>query len=565
MSGLFSLLGMGARSLQANQLAQATVGNNAANAATPGYSRRRVLLTEAPTVRLSEGVFGTGVSVEDVVRLRSGLIDTQRRLSSGEMNYSKAQAGVLDQAQALFGPADESGLATSLNNLFAAFGDLAAHPEDAAVRQTVLARGQSFADAMHGARQSLDQLESDAFSGIQTRISEVNATTARLAVLNQDLSRNPADPDIADQRDRLVDRLAELIGVRATTRPDGSLQVALDGTGILLVDGARAATLTVTGAPTTGTATLTVDGVTLSATRGEVGGLLAARNSSVDGLPSVIANLDSLASGVITAVNRVHASGAGINLMQSVTGSVTVSNPAIPLNSGALGLVPTPVNGSLTLGVFDAAGNFVSSGTVAVNPGVMSLNALAAAISGLPNLTATVTAGQLVVSATNPANRVGFGPDTSDTLAALGVNGFFTGTSAGSIGVSTNLTADPLRIAAAQADFTTGVISPGDARNAQALQALGSSRFLSANTAAPDEFLGTMGAALGGTTQAAQARADVQGALFAAADTQQQSESGVNTDEELADMVRYQHAYEASAHYIRTVDEMIQALLGMMR
>ena len=41
MSGLFGLLSLGARSLSAAQFGQATAGNNAANAATKGYSRRR--------------------------------------------------------------------------------------------------------------------------------------------------------------------------------------------------------------------------------------------------------------------------------------------------------------------------------------------------------------------------------------------------------------------------------------------------------------------------------------------------------------------------------------------
>lgn len=562
MAGLFQMLGTGARSLSAAQLAQATTGNNAANQATPGYSRRRANLVEAPTLRLTGGIFGTGVRVDDVVRLRDGLVDAQWRADSQELEYSKAQAHILEQIEALFGPADEAALATTLTGLFAAFGDVATRPEDLAPRTALLARGQAFADAVRQTQDRLVRLQADAHLALADRVTEVNDVARRLADVNSRRIAGLDDPALADEQDRLVDRLAALIGVRATTRADGTVQVVVEGTGIQLVDGARAATVALGGVPASGVATLTVGGVALAQTRGEIGGLLAMRNSTTDGIPAALADVNALASGVITAVNRVHASGAGRTLAQSVTGSVTVADPTAMLN--AAGLTPTPVNGTLSIGVFDAAGTFVSTGNVAVDPATMSLNSLAAAIDALPDVTATVSAGRLVVSATNPAHRIAFGADTSDSLVALGVNGFFTGTDGATIGVSSALVADPYLVAAAQADLVTGIVSPGDGRNARAMQALGDAAFLNGNTETPAEFLGSIGAAVGATARSAAGRVDTQTALLAFAEQQRQSASGVNLDEELADMVRYQHAYEASARYIRTVDEMIATLLGMI-
>ncbi|MBI4247264.1 MAG: flagellar hook-associated protein FlgK [Candidatus Rokubacteria bacterium] len=562
MAGLFGLLGIGARSLAAAQLAQATVGNNAANAATPGFSRRRVSLVEAPALRMPNGIFGTGVLADEVTRLRNLLIDAQWRADSQTLAYSRAQSGILAQVESLFGAADQAGLALALNGLFAAFGDVAARPEDFGARQALLGQGQIFANAMTQTQDRLVQLKADAFTAIEARVSEVNDLATQLAALNQQLAASTDDPALADSQDRLVDRLAELIGVRATRRADGSVQVVLEGTGIQLVDGARTATVAVTGAATTGTVSLTVSGITLTTANGEIGGLLAMRNSSTDGLPKVLADLDALAAGVIEAVNRVHASGAGRTLAQSVTGSVTVTDPTAMLN--AAGLWVTPQAGSLTLGVFDATGTMVSTSTLAIDPTTTSLNALATALDALPDISASVAGGQLTISATNPANKLAFGTDTSDILVALGLNGFFTGTDAGSIAVSTDLTADPYRVAAAQADFTAGLVSAGDNRNARALQALQSNLFMNGNTQTASDFLGSVGTAVGTWMRAATAQIDTHEALVAAADAQRQAESGVNLDEELADMVRYQHAYEASARYIQTVNEMIKSLLEII-
>jgi flagellar hook-associated protein 1 FlgK len=558
---MFGLFNIGTRSLAAAQFAQATAGNNAANSATPGYSRRRANITEGRTID-STPPTGTGVQIVGLERLREALLDNQWRLDSDDMRFSKAQAGILEQVGTLFTPAEDNALNTSLNALFAAFGDLAARPEDTSVRRVLLTQGQTFVDAVRLARNKVLNLQSDTFVTIGDRVTEINAAAQRLAGLNADIANYPNDASLRDERDRVVDRLAELIGVRATQRSDGAYQVVIEGSGIQLVDGRRAATLARTGNPTTGSAGITADGIALASVGGELGGLLAARNSTSDGLPYVVNALDTLAGDVITAVNRVHASGSGLTLQQSVTGSVTVSNPAALLN--AAGLTPTPVAGTLRLGVFDSTGTFVSTSTLAIDPATMSLNSLATAIDALPDISASVSSGRLVVNATNAANRIAFGPDTSDSLVALGMNGFFTGTTAGTIAVSTTLTADPNLVAAAQADFTAGVISPGDGRNAQALAALGRATIANGNTQTGAEYLGTVGGTVGNATRAASTRADTLEAAVRAADTQRQSVSGVNIDEEMADMVRFQRAYEASARFIRTIDEMVGSLLEII-
>lgn len=563
MTTLLQLLSIGARSMGATQLAQSTVGNNAANAATPGYSRRRPQLSEIKPVQTPEGPMGIGVQVSGLDRIRDALLDTQWRLDSMNFQYSKAQGGILEQLGSLLSPADGTPLTISLNALFASFGDLATRPEDPATRNALVVQGQAFVTALASTYEQVQGLEGNVYTTINDRVDEVNQLATRLATLNRDLGQNRNDPSLLDERDRLVDRLSELIGVRGTQDANGMSHVIVNGTGIQLVDGTRAATLQVSGAATVGTVTLTIDGTTLTNPSGEIGGLLRVRNSSVDGIPYVLDQLDDLASGLIAAVNRIHAAGNGLTLPQSVTGSVQVADPTDMLDAAGLWL--TPQAGNLTLGVFDAAGTLVSFSTIPVDPATMSLNDLAAAIDAEPNLDASVSpTGQLVVATANPANRLAFGPDTSDAFVALGVRGFFTGTDARTIAVSSDLVADPRLIAAAQADFAAGLISPGDGRNAAALAAVGDSTVLAVGTLTPADFIGNFGAAVGTSTRAAVTRADTLEAVLQSTDNARQSVAGVNLDEELADMVRYQHAYEASAKYVQTIDRMLQALLNMV-
>ena len=562
MSGLFQLLSMGARNLSTMQYAQATTGNNAANAATPGYSRRRTMLVESQPVIGPLGTIGTGVEAAGLQRLRDALLDTQLRLDSEDYQYAKAQQGVLDQVGALLSPPDTNALATSLNALFAAFGDLATRPEDTAVRTTLIAQAQTTVAAFHQASDTLAVITRDTFGSIEDRVAEVNSTARDLAALNLSFKTRPGDPALLDQRDRLITRLAELVGVRTTTAQDGTASVVVNGTGVQLVDGLRSGTLAVTGQPSTGSVTLTVDGFALATPGGEIGGLLHMRNSSVDGLPSVASGLDDLAAGLISAVNQVHASGSGLVPVSSFTAGVAVTNPAAPLATA--GLTPAPVSGTLTLGIVDATGAAVSNGSVVIDPATMSLTALAAAIDALPDVAASISNGRLTVAAENAANAVVLGADGSGSLAALGVNAFFTGTSAHTIAVDAGVAADPRRIAAARADLTTGVVSPGDATNARALAALGTARVFSSNTATAAEFLGAIGGAVGTAARAAGDRVDTLGSVIDATRTQQESIAGVNVDEELADMVRYQHAYEASAKFVKTIDDMLRTVLDLL-
>jgi flagellar hook-associated protein 1 FlgK len=283
--GLFDLLSIGTRTLLTAQLAQSTVGSNAANVATPGYSRRRVTLTEAPPIAAGQLTLGMGVQAVGLDRIRDRFLDSQWRLDQQDLAFAKTQAGLLDQLGALVSPADGAGLGEALDGLWAAFGDLAARPEDTAVRRTLLAQAQRVADVMHGTRDALDDLQRDSYGLITDRVTEINDVAARLAAVNVDIKVRPGDPALADERDRLVDRLAGLVGVRVTVRDDGSAQVVVDGTGIQLVDGIRAATLSVSGTPLTGTVTVSIAGTPLLAPGGELGGALRMRNSSTDGLP----------------------------------------------------------------------------------------------------------------------------------------------------------------------------------------------------------------------------------------------------------------------------------------
>lgn len=561
MAGLIQLLSLAKQSLLAAQLAQQTAGGNIANAATPGFSRRRVELSEAPPVPTRGGLAGMGVQVSQIRRLRDLFLDSQFRADSTGLAEARARATLLDRIGTLLGVPGATPVGQALDSFFGALGDLATHPEDLPTRTTVIARGQTLAATLNRLADQLSNLKRETFSTLQDRVTQVNSLAGQIANLNARLAGG-TDPTVLDERDRLIDQMAELVGVRVSVGSNGVAQVALAGSGALLVDGSRAGTLTLSGDPVAGSATLSLDGATLQAPNGEVGALLTLRNSTTEGIPYVANQLDALAAGLIQAVNRVHASGVGLVGLPSATSGNAVSSPTAPL--GSAGLPVTPKAGSFTVAVFNSTGAMVSSGSITVDPATTTLSSLATSLSGIAGLSATVSGGTITITPTSAANAVVFGADTSDTLVALGLNRFFAGTDARTLAVDATLAANPNRLAAAQLNVAAGLFSPGDPSNAQALANLRTSRFLAGNTQTPAEFLGALTGTVGALGGAAQTDMQAREAMVAASDAQRRSTSGVSLDEEMADMVRFQHAFEASARFIKTVDEMMRTVLEIL-
>ena len=143
-----------------------------------------------------------------------------------------------------------------------------------------------------------------------------------------------------------------------------------------------------------------------------------------------------------------------------------------------------------------------------------------------------------------------------DLLGHQGQN-FFLGSDAATI------TVDPLledlnRIAASR----TG--EKGDGSNARAMAELKHELLFNDGTANPGEFFGALIAALGVDTQQSQVRARNQEILVAHLQDRQEMVAGVSLDEEMTNLIRFQHAYNAAARVITAMDEAVDTIINRM-
>ena len=199
--------------------------------------------------------------------------------------------------------------------------------------------------------------------------------------------------------------------------------------------------------------------------------------------------MDQLAQDLIIAVNDQHSQGVGLELFSQTKGTYQVSDPAVAMST-SLPLGGQIVAGTLQISVDRDRAPLVMD-TIAIDPS-LSLNDLVVSINTHPllgtYLTASVEENSIKIVTDLASDTFGFAGDDSHVLTALGVNTYFTGDKAYTLGVNAWVLNDPNLVAAGQID-ATGDHALGDNRNALALADL------------EDTPVGTGGLTLGETYQ----------------------------------------------------------------
>ena len=543
------------RALTAHQTTLDTIGHNLANVNTPGYSRQRAELA-ATSPRL-------GVDVQTITRARDRFLDLSLLNEQQMLGRDRTQDSVLQRLESVFNDPPDTGLSATLDQLFQSLQALSVTPTDQVARVAVVDQAQRLTATLHDMRARVDQLQSDITSDIQAKVTSANSLMTQIADANRQIVASqggPAPNDILDRRDGLITQLNDLVGVTATDRADGSVQLAMTGSGVLLVDGLTVAPLVVTHDVVTDTVNLTAGAAAtaVAPTRGALGALVDLRNRPTGPVKQAMSDLDAFAQAVATEVNRVHTQGAGLTEFGTLTAVNAASGAAVPLATA--GLPDTLVDGTFDVVVHNAAGAVTATATIPITAGTTTLDDVATALAAVPGLSASVTSGRLTITAA-PGSTFAFAKDTAHALSALGLNTFFSGTSAATLAVTPLIAGDPSKIAASLTD-ASGLVHPGDGTNALALARLRTGLVMSGTMSFTDFFAAAVGRVGSATRDAAQ-ELDRQQAAVQVVQGMQQQASGVSIDEEMISLTQSQTAYAAAARFATTVNDMLATLLAM--
>jgi flagellar hook-associated protein 1 FlgK len=561
---LISSLNIAQSGLTVSQAALQVTGNNISNAGNANYTREVANISALPDQQIAGGILvGTGVDLSSVQRQADDALNARLNSSNSDNQAATVNQQWSNSVESIFNALGSGNISTQLNTFLNDWSNLANSPADSSLRQVVVQDGTALAQQFNGTAGSLLGVQGNVSSQITSLAETADQLSQQIATLNGQLAVSQSGPvgsnnGLLDERDAEVKQLSSLINVQTVPQGNGTVNVYV-GTEPLVVgttsNGLTTQVATVNGQATTQLA-FKSNGANVPATSGQLGGLLSSQTQ----VQTVLGQLNTLAGGLIFGLNSLQASGQGTQGYTSVTGTTQVLDPTVPLTSATAGLPFTPVNGSFVINSTNTTTGLTSSTLVPVNltgqPTDTTLNSLTASLNAIPNVSASIVGGQLQIAAAN-GTQITFSQDSSHVLASLGVNTFFQGKDAQTIGVNPVIVSSPKFIAAAMNG------NPGDNQTALAISQLGTQtqQALGGTTlnAAYQSMIDGMASTTAAATNQVTATQEVQSTL----QSQKDSLSGVSLDEEAINLIKQQQAYQGAARLVSTIDAMMASLFAI--
>ena len=559
---LFAQLDIGKRSLMAQQSGMNVAGHNIANVGNDDYSRQRVeLVSQHP----NKSRFGSGVEFKAVSRITDRFLSERLISEQSRGGALETRESGLRRLENLFNDVEGVGLRSALNDFWNAWGKLANTPESEIARADLANSSTVLADRFQGLSHDLFSLRKEFNGRIAERIEKVNQLAGNLAALNERVQlaeRGTGQTnDLRDERDALLKELSKIVQVDWVEDKNHALNVSI-GNGWPLVNGRRANTLEPS-FDSNEAGMYSIRGVdpkgisrelTGELRSGELAELLSLRD---DATVSFSNRIDQLASELAFEVNRLHASGTGLNARFESLHSTFALKPdalAKPL--------PFIKDGLFRFSLVDENNDMLESYEVELVAGQDTLADIVARINetvGDPKLAAAeLNRDGSVTLRSGGAYNIVLDQDDTDFSVVMGFNNFFDNLQgAADFRVSDRIRTDPNAIS------TGHGLLPGDNKVAVAIQALQFKPTMSADSITFDEFYNGLLAELGLRMDRGRGEKQNQQLIIDQFQKLRDEVSSVNMDEEVADMVQYQRGFAAAAKFIGTVDEMTQTVINM--
>lgn len=585
MSGIGMVLNIATTALNAQQYGLGVTAQNIANVNTEGYSRQNPVLVAKQPLMYGGLLLGRGVDTEQVSRSSDQLIENKLMQEKSNMSSSSEMEKYMQVLEGFFNENSGNSISTMVSDFWNRWYDISNNPSGSSERISLYEQSVLLSEQFNALRTDLTQIHKDLTGAVTSGIETINKITYEIAQVNGQIvsmEANNIANDLRDQRNALVSELNEYLDVKAFEQSDGSLTI-LATRGCTLVQGNSSYDLEMGG--TNGdrirwqnSSGSYVD-ITNYLTNGKLGGWLDMRDEII---AKNQLDLDALAKEFIWSVNQQHSQGVGLEGFSSVTGSCVVSDSAEELGTIDSGLdyYDKISDGTFNLWVYDpngaVVGGFPISIPIDADSGGTTLSSLRIDIDAAANITASITLdGKLKIDA-DSGYTFAFSDDTSNVLAALGINTFFTGSSSGDMRVNDTIGLNKNFIAAAQVD-SDGTMASGDNNNALTITNLQSTSMsisqwicdrIHGNTQGSvistiEDYYHSMVGAIGIVSASVSRDRSFGEMMVNELSTIRDSISAVSLDEEMTNIIKYQHAYAAAAKLISVGDEMLSTLLEL--
>ncbi len=319
--GIFGALHVGKEALLTQQSAVSVTSHNLANVNTPGYSRQKAVIEPIDPQRVSGLYFGRGAEITAITKSYDKFLNNTIMLETSILGRWDIKDTYMNQAESIFNETSELGLNNMMNEFWAAWQDLADHPEGIAERVILQTQGDSIAKTFQSMMANLEDIRADANNRISDVVNTINTLTDEIAELNgQVLGTNAASSganDITDQRQLKIEELAQYIDITVIEEADSQVTILTSASGKPLVAENLSWDMAIATDPERDNlfAIMYVEGdtqkdITDKINGGQLNGLLEIRDTII---PSYLDQMNQLAATMVAEVNKMHYGGYGLD------------------------------------------------------------------------------------------------------------------------------------------------------------------------------------------------------------------------------------------------------------
>lgn len=622
MANSFAGIELGKRALMNHSLQISTAGHNISNADTEGYSRQRVQIkTYDPLFRADlsregrPGQVGQGSNVESVNRLRDELLD-QRIVAQGcQETYWETRDKYILMLEEIYNEPNDVSLRTNMDKYSQAWQELSVYPESQAARQAVVTRADTLTESIQQRFKSLSGVGTLINGDIEASVKQVNNLTHQIASVNEQIIKSRAmgdNPnDLMDRRDILVEKLSALVNVTTDNRDSDEFMVHIDGHVLVQGNVARSFDVEATTDNSGYSKVVWADsGEKAVISSGSLGALIELRDVDVR---NELQSLNTMTMNFADLVNDVHRNGVGANNVSGL--DFFVQEPIVTSTNGNYDR-----NGD---GTDDSSYIFRFTGTNSLNPqeklgleGVMTLSGKNGNITVPYHATDTIDAviqrindsdgevkayldrdSKLVLkatTATDPSNpdfvirhvedsglflagysgilaasgeAGAYSFDRADAVNSLNGNASFAVSPvtnpASYIAVNNAIRTDVLSVAAGY-PTRQGTSMVGDGRAAVEIASIRNSYVMIGKDRTFDDYFANSVTNIGLKGEQAETHYMSQNTIMNDLRGLRDSISGVNIDEELADIIKFQHGYNAAAKFVSVMDQLLDTVINRL-
>lgn len=231
MAGLFNTLNISKRGINVMQAGLNITSHNISNASRTDYTRQRIRVQASkPLTNIGgPGQIGTGAQVEMVERVRNTFLDYQIRNENSSLGDVNVRQNVLTEIEKLVNESGDTGLSKMFNKFFDSWQELSKNPSDINARNIVLQQSVNMTNEFNRIYNKLQESKGDVNDTIRNSVTEVNSILNEIDALNQkiqELTLTGNQPnDFLDRRDMLLDQLSGKLGITTDTKKSNGINV----------------------------------------------------------------------------------------------------------------------------------------------------------------------------------------------------------------------------------------------------------------------------------------------------------------------------------------------------